>query len=97
MSELRYFNPAQNIERNEPAIHTIEVHNEDGEIIGGADIEYFSKPIPFYQVTDLWVKYEHHGKGYGSKVMQYVVVMKKKYVVSFVYSVRLIVCRILEE
>lgn len=48
MPELRYFNPFQNKERDELPMHTIEVHDDNGKIIGGADIEYFSKPIPFY-------------------------------------------------
>lgn len=77
MSELHYFNPAQNLERGESSMHVIEVREGD-EVIGGADIEYFSSPVPFYQVSDLWISHEHHGEGHGSKVMDYIEKMLKQ-------------------
>ena len=44
----------------------------DGERIGAAEIDYFSKPLPLYQVTDLYVDFEHKGKGYASQIMDQV-------------------------
>ncbi len=44
----------------------------DGEIIGAAEVNYFSKPIPLYQVTDLYVDIKYKGKGYASKIMDQV-------------------------
>ncbi len=77
MPELFYHNPAQNIERGENAKHTIEVRDGD-ELIGGAEIEYFSKPLPVYQVSHLWVEPDHQGKGYSTKVMAYIERMLKQ-------------------
>ncbi len=44
----------------------------DGEKIGAAEINYFSKPIPLYQVTDLYVDFEHKGKGHASHILNQV-------------------------
>jgi GNAT superfamily N-acetyltransferase len=71
MPEIFYHSPRQNIEQNGHACHTVEIR-EGKILLGGADIEYFSKPIPFYQISALWTEYEHRGKGYGSKVMEYI-------------------------
>ncbi len=71
MSELRYFTPKQNIERDEYPMHVIEIREGD-ELVAGADIEYFSTPVPFYQISDLWVKHEYHGRRYGSRLMKYI-------------------------
>ncbi len=70
MSEIRYHNPKENIAREEEPRHTIDIEI-DGELIGRADIEYGSKPIPHYQLSNLYVEYEYQGKGYGSKIMDY--------------------------
>ncbi len=77
MPEIIYQNPAQNIEQGGESRHTIEVREGD-EVIGSAEIDYFSKPIPVYQVTDLWTEPEHQGKGHASKVMEYIEQMLRK-------------------
>lgn len=70
MRKLEYRNPIQNIETGREARHTIDVTNEHGEVIGGAEIDYFSKPIPYYQITDIWVDHIKHGQGIGSEIME---------------------------
>lgn len=42
----------------------------DGEKRGGAEVEYFSKPIPLYQLSELYVDFEYKGLGYASMIME---------------------------
>ena len=44
----------------------------NGEKIGAAEINYYSKPIPIYQITNLFVDFEYKGKGYASQIMSQV-------------------------
>jgi GNAT superfamily N-acetyltransferase len=41
----------------------------DNKKIGSAELDYFSRPIPLYQLTELYVDYEQKGKGYASQIM----------------------------
>ena len=77
MSEIRYHNPEANRERGEEPHHTIDIVIDD-ELIGRADIEYGSKPIPYYQLSGLYVESEFQQKGYGSKIMDYFEKMLKE-------------------
>lgn len=71
MNEIKYISPPESITQGELPQHRLELIVE-GEKIGGAEIEYFSKPIPLYQLSDLYIDYEHKGKGYASKIMDQV-------------------------
>lgn len=71
MENLRYSAPKEALEQDELPQHRFDLM-ADGERIGAAEIDYFSKPLPLYQVTDLYVDFEHKGKGYASKIMDQV-------------------------
>ncbi len=65
---VEYKSPKEVIEEDdEPQHHFDLVAN--GEKIGGAEIDYFSKPLPLYQMTDLYVDFEHNGNHYASQIM----------------------------
>ena len=66
-----YQNPKNNLERDKEPIHTLELEI-NGKIIGTAEIEYFSKPFPFYQISHIGVDYPYKGQGYGSKMMDFI-------------------------
>lgn len=72
MPEIQYHNPEANMERGEDAFHTVEMVDEEGEVLGRAEIHYYSKPIPFYQVTDIYTEPEYQGQGVASKVMGWI-------------------------
>lgn len=57
------------MERGEEPAHTIEVVGDDGEVIAQAEINYFSRPMPYYQLTDLYTDRAHQGKGFASRIM----------------------------
>jgi GNAT superfamily N-acetyltransferase len=71
MESIKYLNPKEAMEMGEEPQHRFELI-VDGEIIGAAEVNYFSKPIPLYQVTDLYVDIKYKGKGYASKIMDQV-------------------------
>ena len=71
MEKITYVPPKEAIEQDELPQHRFDLI-VDGERIGAAEIDYFSKPLPLYQVTDLYVEYEHKGKGYASQIMNQV-------------------------
>lgn len=71
MNEIKYFNPKEVMEQGDPPQHHFDLF-VSGEKVGTAELDYYSKPLPIYQVTDLYVDYEHHGKGYGSRLMDQV-------------------------
>jgi len=66
--ELKYSSPKENLE-----IHELPHHQFDllinGEKVGAAEIDYFSKPLPLYQVSDLYVDFEHKSRGYASAIL----------------------------
>ncbi|MCR4313633.1 MAG: GNAT family N-acetyltransferase [Candidatus Uhrbacteria bacterium] len=69
MKIFEYHNPEANKDRGEDPRHTFELKGAKGETIAGAEIDYYSKPIPHYQVTDIWVDFEHQGQGIASELM----------------------------
>ena len=50
----------------------------DGEVIGNAQLYYFSKPFPLYEIGSIVVNEEKRGEGYGSKIMAYLETMLKE-------------------
>ncbi len=48
--------------------HRFEIKHDE-EIIAAAEVVYLSKPLPIYQVSDLYTEYEHQGKGYASAIL----------------------------
>lgn len=78
MRSFEYHNPLANIERGEVPRHTFELQNKDGVVIAGAEIDYFSKPIPYYQITDIWVDHDQQGQGIASELMENIESMLKK-------------------
>lgn len=75
--EILYANPKQNIEKGEDPLHTFDLI-VDSTVIGRAEITYYSKPFPLYQITDIYVEYEYKGQGYASKIMDQVESFLKK-------------------
>jgi len=69
--QLVYSSSKENKEKGESPIHTIDLFH-DGKIIGRAEITYYSKPFPLYQISDLYVDYEFQGEGRGSEIMSQV-------------------------
>ncbi len=68
MEKIEYFSPKENIEREDFYGQSFELII-DGKKIGAAEINYHSKPLPLYQLTDLYVDAEESGKGYASQLM----------------------------
>lgn len=64
---IRYTSPAERSLEEMPQ-HAFELV-EDGEVVGGVEIDYFSRPLPLYQLTDLWVDNEYAGQGNASRIM----------------------------
>lgn len=71
MEKIQYFSPEANKERDEYLGHSFEVIS-NGKKIGAAEVNYYSKPIPLYQVSDLYIDVEAQGKGLASRVMEQV-------------------------
>ncbi|HWP61472.1 MAG TPA: GNAT family N-acetyltransferase [Candidatus Paceibacterota bacterium] len=69
--EIKYSSPKDAAEAGEAPQHRFDLLI-DGEKIGSAEIDYFSKPLPLYQLTDLYVDFEHQGKGHASEIMEQV-------------------------
>ena len=65
---IEYSSPKQAKEQGEQPQHRFDL-TVNGEVVGGAEIDYFSKPLPLYQVTELWVDHEHKGQGHASQLM----------------------------
>lgn len=68
MESINYLSPEEVLEKGEIPQHHFDLII-DGKKIGSAEIDYFSKPLPLYQVTDLYVDFEYKGKGYASQIM----------------------------
>lgn len=71
MEQIRYTSPKESREQDELPQHRFDLV-VDGERIGAAEIDYYSKPLPLYQVSDVYVDFEHKGKGYASQIMDQV-------------------------
>jgi len=41
----------------------------NGKKVGGAEVHYFSAPLPIYQLSELYVDFEEKGKGYASQLL----------------------------
>ncbi len=72
MEKVRYLSPKESLERgDEDPYHRFELVLE-GKTVGAAEVEYFSKPLPHYQVGSLYVDDEQMGKGYASQLMAHI-------------------------
>lgn len=69
--EIKYSSPEESIEQGEEPQHRFDLMI-DGKKIGAAEMNYYSKPLPLYQLTDLYVDFEHKGKRYASKILEQV-------------------------
>jgi GNAT superfamily N-acetyltransferase len=67
----------QHPESKEEQDHEIELIVDD-EVVGHARLHYFSKPLPFYSLDDLYVDESKQGEGYGSKIMDFIEKMLKE-------------------
>lgn len=77
IEKIVYTNPKQNMEKGEDPLHTLDLI-VDNKVVGRAEIMYYSRPFPLYQINDLYVEYEHKGAGYASKIMDQVESFLKK-------------------
>lgn len=68
MEGIKYSSPEESQKEGEMPQHRFELM-VDGACIGAAEIDYFSQPLPLYQVSDLYVDIPHQGKGYASELM----------------------------
>lgn len=67
---VEYKSPKENMidgEFDEP--HTFKVYI-DGNVVGGATVEYFSKPLPIYQLTDIYTEVEHQRRGVATEILE---------------------------
>lgn len=70
-SYFRYTEPEQSEKDEELRHHKFEVL--DGEnVVSAAEVNYYSRPLPFYQVTDLYTENGRQGEGYASAVLDQV-------------------------
>ncbi len=69
--EINYSTPGESIAEGEVPQHRFDLVI-DGEKVGAAELDYFSRPLPLYQVTDLFVDFEHKGEGHASKILEQV-------------------------
>lgn len=70
-SHTRYVKPEASDSTEQLRHHRFEVVN-DGKVVSAAEVNYYSRPIPFYQVTDLYTEVKDQGRGYASAVMDQV-------------------------
>jgi GNAT superfamily N-acetyltransferase len=73
VEKIRYQSPKEAIEQDEFPEHSFDLI-VDGRKIGAADLDYFSRPIPMYRLSSLYVGEPregdiYRGQGYGSTVM----------------------------
>lgn len=66
--KIEYRNPKKNIEKGEEPLHTFDLIL-DGEIIGRAEITYYSRPFPLYQINELYVEPKYQNAGRASEIM----------------------------
>ncbi len=77
---INYVDPKKDLEEEGLGQHRFDL-TIDGEKIGGVEINYFSKPLPLYQVTDLYVDFKYKGNHYASRILDQVeewIVNRKK-------------------
>lgn len=63
-----YKKPEDSYEEDEMKGHLFEIE-VNGEVVAGAEVHYYSKPIPFYQVSTLYTEYEYKSRGMASAIM----------------------------
>ncbi len=78
MERIKYTNSGESYKRGEEPAHFFDLFNEKGEKIGEAEVRYLSKPMPHYQLSDLFVNPQYQGKGFGSKILDQVEDFLKK-------------------
>lgn len=66
-NDIQYISPADQDPEDMPQ-HKFE-STVDGEVVGGAEIDYFSRPLPMYYLAELWVEPEYAGQGNASRIM----------------------------
>lgn len=66
-TDIRYVSPAEQSPEDMPQ-HKFEL-TQNGQVIGGAEVDYFSTPFPLYQLTDLWVDPDYAGKGNAGRIL----------------------------
>lgn len=69
--EVEYSSPLDSLEEGVLPQHRFDLI-KNGEKIGGAEIDYFSKPLPLYQLTDLYIDSAHQGQGYAGELLDQV-------------------------
>lgn len=67
-SYTNYVKPEESHSNEQLRHHRFE-YVKDGQVVSAAEVNYYSSPIPFYQVTDLYTEPEHQGNGYAASVM----------------------------
>ena len=50
--------------------HTVEIHTEDGEVLGYLNMVYLSKPIPCYYLVYVEVLLHFRGRGLGGNILR---------------------------
>jgi len=75
--KIIYNSPKENLEKGEDPLHTFDLIL-NGQIIGRAEITYYSRPFPFYQVNELSVEHEYSGAGRAGEIMEQVESFLKK-------------------
>lgn len=66
---IEYKNPVEAMEDGEAPQHRFEI-KIDGKVVGAVEINYFSKPLPLYQLTEMYIEVGEKGKGYASRLME---------------------------
>lgn len=68
---VNYIKPEDSDSEEQFRHHRFEI-KIDGEVVAAAEVDYRSKPIPLYQVSDLYTEEDLQGRGYGSAIMRQV-------------------------
>jgi GNAT superfamily N-acetyltransferase len=64
-----HYVPPEKSEMNELFRHHKFEVNEDGVVISSAEVQYYTRPIPVYQVTDLYTIPSRQNEGFASAVL----------------------------
>ena len=75
--KIIYNSPKKNLEKGEDPLHTFDLVLGD-DVIGRAQITYYSKPFPLYQVNELYVEHEYSGAGRAGEIIAQVEAFLKK-------------------
>jgi GNAT superfamily N-acetyltransferase len=68
MERIKYTSPSESIEEDQFRHHNFDLLVDEIKI-GAAEVDYFSKPLPHYLLSDLYIERESKSKGYASKVL----------------------------